>query len=39
MLNLGFGFWDLGFGIWDFTHLAILGELGGLIFQDQEKRG
>jgi len=33
MLNLGFGFWDLGFGIWDFTHLAILGELGGLFFQ------
>jgi len=24
-------------GIWDFSHLAVLGELGGLIFQDQEK--
>jgi hypothetical protein len=28
---------DLEFGIWDFSHLAVLGELGGLIFQDQEK--
>jgi len=32
-LNYEFGFWDLGFGICDFTHLAILGELGGLFFQ------
>jgi hypothetical protein len=25
---------DLEFGIWDFSHLAVLGELGGLFFQD-----
>jgi len=37
--DLGFGVWDLEFVIWDFSHLAVLGELGGLIFQDQEKRG
>jgi hypothetical protein len=29
----------LALGVWDFSHLAVLGELGGLIFQDQEKRG
>jgi len=23
----------LEFGIWDFSHLAVLGELGGLFFQ------
>jgi len=27
----------LEFEIWDFSHLAVLGELGGLFFQDQEK--
>ncbi|HQE95524.1 MAG TPA: hypothetical protein PK885_06575 [Candidatus Marinimicrobia bacterium] len=26
------------FGVWDFTHLPILGELGGLLFQDQNKK-
>jgi hypothetical protein len=31
--DLGFGVWDLEFVIWDFSHLAILGELGGLFFQ------
>ena len=35
--KIGFAICDLGFGIWDFSHLAVLGELGGLIFQDQEK--
>jgi len=29
---------DLRFGVWDFTHLPILGELGGLLFQDQNKK-
>jgi len=29
---------DLEFGVWDFTHLPILGELGGLFFQDQKIR-
>jgi len=29
---------DLEFGIWDFSHLAVLGELGGLISQDQNKK-
>jgi hypothetical protein len=24
---------DLEFGFWDFSHLAVLGELGGLFFQ------
>jgi len=35
--DLRFVIWDLRFVIWDFSHLAILGELGGLIFQDQER--
>ena len=30
---LWFGIWVLEFGIWDFSHLAVLGELGGLFFQ------
>ena len=38
ILNLEFGIWVLEFGIWDFTHLPILGELGGLLFQDQNKK-
>jgi len=29
---------DLEFEIWDFSHLAVLGELGGLFFQDQENK-
>jgi len=28
----------LEFGVWDFTHLPILGEVGGLFFQDQNKK-
>jgi hypothetical protein len=28
----------LGFGVWDFTHLAVLGEVGGLFFQDQKNK-
>ena len=33
----GFRVCDLEFEIWDFTHLPVLGELGGLFFQDREK--
>ena len=29
---------DLEFGVWDFTHLAVLGELGGLFFQDPKQK-
>ena len=29
---------DLEFGVWDFTHLAVLGEVGGLFFQDQKNK-
>jgi len=31
--NFEFGIWNLEFGFWDFSHLAVLGELGGLFFQ------
>ena len=36
--EIGLAICDLEFGIWDFSHLAVLGELGGLIFQDQNKK-
>ena len=32
--DLEFRFCDLELGFWDFSHLAVLGELGGLFFQD-----
>ena len=32
--EIGLAICDLEFGIWDFSHLAVLGELGGLFFQD-----
>jgi len=35
--EIGLAICDLEFEIWDFSHLAVLGELGGLFFQDQEK--
>jgi len=34
ILNFEFVILNLGFGVWDFSHLAVLGELGGLFFQD-----
>jgi len=34
----GFRVCDLEFEIWDFTHLPILGELGGLFFQDPKNK-
>ena len=35
--EIGLAICDLEFGFWDFSHLAVLGALGGLFFQDQEK--
>ena len=32
--DLEFRFCDLELGFWDFSHLAVLGELGCLFFQD-----
>ena len=30
--EIGLTICDLEFGVWDFSHLAVLGALGGLIF-------
>jgi hypothetical protein len=32
--EIGLAICDLGFGVWNFSHLAVLGALGGLFFQD-----